>query len=556
MSQPDKGRQVGKQTCRHCGAENACKLFEQSDGRVTAFCYKCNTFDPLKDHEKKKEDNVVPMERVQNIDLNQIDSLPTKPFRGLSQETVERFGVKVALSEQDGKTITHHYYPDHKQGKLTGYECRQVANKQFSAVGDRQGDMDLWGQHLCTPSKKLFITEGRCDAMALYQSIVEHTNEKYLNKLPAVVSLTRGAAGAAKDLTANRQFIEKFSEVILCFDQDEAGRRAVKDVLKVFPTAKVATLPLKDANDMLLEGRSKELYQACVWDAQNIRQGEVVDIDDDLIEKCLVKPELGISFPWPTVTKATFGIRPSIHIIGACPKAGKSHHEYQLISHLISLGHTVGMFDLENAPRMSALRVGSKQAKQDFTRPDREFPTEVVRSTLLSMQGKIRFYDRGASRDWEHIRICISEMYLHDGITLFFIDPLTALISRYSASEANDKLNEIMTDMADLVNNYPITIFCYSHVNPKAKGMTPHEKGGKVLATEFTGSRALQKWAHYGHGISRDQTDDCPLEKENISELYMLFDREFGQKYKAELYYNQDTTEYLEVGYDGLHSRY
>jgi twinkle protein len=86
--------------------------------------------------------------------------------------------------------------------------------------------------------------------------------------------------------------------------------------------------------------------------------------------------------------------------------------------------------------------------------------------------------------------------------------------------------------------------------------MTPHEKGGKVLATEFTGSRALQKWAHYGHGISRDQTDDCPLEKENISELYMLFDREFGQKYKAELYYNQDTTEYLEAGYDGLHNRY
>jgi twinkle protein len=497
------------------------------------------------------------MERVQNIDLNQIDNLPTKPFRGLSQETVERFGVKVALSEQDGKTITHHYYPDHKQGKLTGYECRQVANKQFSAVGDRQGDIDLWGQHLCTPSKKLFITEGRCDAMALYQSIVEHTNDKYLNKLPAVVSLTRGAAGAAKDLTANREFVSKFDEVILCFDQDDAGKRACKDVLKVFPMAKVATLPLKDANDMLLEGRSKELYQACVWDAQNIRQGEVVDIDDDLIEKCLVKPEMGIPFPWPTVTKACFGVRPNtIHILGACPKAGKSHHEYQLISHLISLGHTVGMFDLENAPRMSALRVGSKQAKQDFTRPDREFPTEVVRNTLLSMQGKIRFYDRGASRDWSDIHICIKEMHLLDGINLFFIDPLTALISRYNASEANDKLNEIMTDMADLVNSFPITIFCYSHVNPKAKGMTPHEKGGKVLATEFTGSRALQKWAHYGHGISRDQTDDCPLEKENISELYMLFDREFGQKYKAELYYNQDTTEYLEAGYDGLHNRY
>lgn len=557
MSEPDKGRQVGKQTCRHCGAENACKLFEQTDGRITAFCYKCNTFDPLKDH-KKQEDNVVPMERVDtSVDLSQLDSLPTKPFRGLSQETVERFGVKVALSEQDGKTVTHHYYPDRKGGKVTGYEVREVATKKFSALGDRRGDVELWGAHLCVPAKKLFITEGRCDAMALYQSIKENTAERYANKEPAVVSLTRGAAGAAKDVTQNRQFISQYDEIILAFDQDEAGRRAEKDVLKLLPTCKVVRLPEKDANDMIKAGKSKELYQAAVWDSIHIRSGEVVEIDDDLIEKCLVKPEMGIPFPWPTVTKACFGIRPhTVHIIGAAPKVGKSHHEYQLISHLISLGYPVGMFDLENAPRMSALRVGSKQAKHDFTRPDREFPTEMVRNTLLSMQGKIKFYDRGASRDWEDIHKCILEMHLLDGINIFFVDPLTALISRYNASEANDKLNEIMTDMADLVNAYPITIFCYSHVNPKAKGLTPHEKGGKVLATEFTGSRALQKWAHYGHGISRNLTDEADPSEENISTLYMLFDREFGQKYKAELFYNQETTEYLEVGDDGLHHRY
>ena len=82
-------------------------------------------------------------------------------------------------------------------------------------------------------------------------------------------------------------------------------------------------------------------------------------------------------------------------------------------------------------------------------------------------------------------------MHLLDGISLFFIDPLTALISRYNSSEANDKLNEICTDMADLVNLYPITLFCYSHVNPKPKGSKPHETGAKVLSSEFTVSRAM-----------------------------------------------------------------
>lgn len=134
-----------------------------------------------------------------------------------------------------------------------------------------------------------------------------------------------------------------------------------------------------------------------------------------------------------------------------------------------------------------------------------------------------------------------------DGINLFFLDPITALISRYTSSEANDKLNEIMTDMADLVNSYPITIFCYSHVNPKPKTSKPHEAGGRVLSSEFTGSRAMEKWAHYGHGISRDRTEECPIERQNVSEFYSLFDRDFGMQYHCDVMYDNDTTEYKEI---------
>jgi len=137
-------------------------------------------------------------------------------------------------------------------------------------------------------------------------------------------------------------------------------------------------------------------------------------------------------------------------------------------------------------------------------------------------------------------------MHLLDNINIFFIDPLTALISRFSSSEANDKLNEICTDMADLVQNYPITIFCYSHVNPKPKGAKTHEQGGKVLSSEFTGSRAMEKWFHYGHGIMRDRTEECPPERKNMSTFQMLFDREYGQSYSCDVYFDEETVTYLE----------
>lgn len=546
----NSGKCLYKESCSKCGSNDGKQVFEKPNGTIDAWCFACSTWFPPADvtYDAEKQKQYKEYKPSPMFDINNVDSLPVRSMRGVREEICKGFGVKVLLSEQDGQTITHEVYPDRVEGKVVGYEVKGV-DKKITSVGDRKGSLELWGQHIAQRNggKKLFITEGRMDAMSLYQVLFDNKPKGFRGK-PSVVSVTRGATSAVKDIMNNRDFINNYDEIVLVFDSDEAGKKATKDVLKVFPQFKVATLPLKDSNDMLQEGRDYELYQNVMFKSDYLRQGELVDIDDDLIQKALVKPEMGIPFPWNTVNKATFGIRPNtIHVVGAAPKIGKSHHEYQLIQHLLKQNQKVGVFDLENAPVKTALRIASKEARQDFTRPDKVFDKEVLRNTLLNLQGKVRFYDRGASRDWEDIRICIEEMHMMDGINIFFLDPITALISRYTSSEANDKLNEIMTDMADLVNSYPITVFCYSHVNPKPKTSKPHEAGGRVLSSEFTGSRAMEKWAHYGHGISRDRTDECPIERQNISEFYMLFDRDFGMQYHCDVQYDEHTTEYLEV---------
>ena len=363
--------------------------------------------------------------------------------------------------------------------------------------------------------------------------------------------MTRGAAGALKDLINNRDFIESFNEVILCFDNDKAGDTALHEVLKTFPSFKVAKLPLKDANDMVMAGRGKELFDCVMWKSEVVRQGEVVKIDDEFIEQALERPKMGLSTPWPTLDKVIFGIRPNmIHILGSAPKQGKSEHKNQLIQHLSTFHkRPVGVYDLEVSPFITSKQIVSKNVGVNFLRPDVSYSDSDLRKALKDLANSgIMFYDRGASRDWPDIRVSIEEQYLLDGICEFFIDPLTALVSRYSSSEANDRLNEIMTDMADLVFKYPITIFCYSHVNPKPKTSTPHEKGGKVLSSEFTGSRALEKWAHLGFAINRDRSEDCPPEDYNMSDLVLLFDRSFGRSAKIRLYYDEETTRYLEPG--------
>ena len=546
------GKCLSERLSCECGSGDGIQVFLQDDGTEDGYCFACGKFynaEELSGNPKQYSSVVVPMVRQENkMDLNKIKKLPSSEIedRNLSKDTVEHFSVRVEHSEETGEIIKH-YYPDTRNGDIVGYEVRDTRDKKFSAVGDRKGDIDLWGSHLVTSGKKLFITEGRLDAMSLFQSIIENRPEKYNKHTPAVVSLTRGAQGAASDLINNRKYLNNFDDIVLCFDMDQAGQKALRDCIKIIPTAKAVTLPLKDASDMLIAGRSAELFDLAVWNAQPVRMGEVVDVVD-VIEKAMERPQMGIPFPWPTVTKACFGIRPhTIHCVGAAPKIGKTDHQHQLVHHLVfNEKIKVGMFDLENSPVRTAKKLASKHAKVDFTRPDKEYSDELLRSTLLSMNGMVRFYDRGASRDWDDIRIAMQEMHLLDGINIFILDPLTALVSRYSSSEANDKLNEIATDMADLVQSYPITLFCYSHVNPKPKGSKPHEAGAKVLSSEFTGSRAMEKWFHYGHGISRDRTDDCPEENKNMSQFYMLFDREYGQTYNCDVFFDEATVTYLE----------
>ena len=540
---------IEKIPCPKCGSSDALQVWEEN-GAFNGTCFACNRYfsDPY------RGSTATPPTEREKREVIQMkpEDLPTGsiPERGIKLESNSDYGVRVAYSETDGKTVIKSYYPDTKEGLITGGEERDHITKRFSAIGDRKGSLELWGTALAKKNngKKLFITEGRLDALSLYQTLITFSSTKWKHLKPSVTSLTRGSSGAVKDLMNNRKFVESFEEVILVFDNDEAGKKATKDVIKTFPLFKSVNLPLKDANDMLLANRGAELYNECMWNSQIVRQGTVLDVSD-FIEDALIKPTMGIETPWPNVTRLTYGFRPhTIHIVGAAPKIGKSDHEYQVIHHLAyNLGKKVGVFDLENPPAKTAKKVASKQAGIDFTRPDAVYETSTLRTNLEKMDGIVKFYDRGASRDWLDIRGAMEEMHLLDGVNFFVLDPITALISRFSSSEANDVLNEICTDMADFVYKFPVTLINYSHVNPKQKGSKPHEDGARVLSSEFTGSRAMEKWFHYGWGIRRNRSPDCPLEEQNISQLDLLFDRDFGNTGTTKLFFNKANMRYLEV---------
>lgn len=548
------GTCVEKIECSSCGSSDGKQVFLQEDGTYDATCFACNQFDP-----DPYKDGVPPKNVVYTTDEDKakqvkevFDTFPVRALEGrsINRDICEYLDIRVGVSRADGSTVLRHYYPSYNGDELTGYEVRILEPKRFFGLGNRRDiDMFGWQQATRTGGKKLFIAEDALSAASVLQAIREYSaNSAFKDHWPAVVALPKGAASAAQAINRHREEIQAtYGEVILLLDQDDAGSAAEDTIIQMLSpmTVKICRLPEKDPNDMLMGGRSSDLAKIALF-RSTIKRNDGVKEVSDFLEAVAEPPVMGISWPWPTVTKETFGIRPAeVHIIGAAPKIGKTDHQHQLATHLVDHHKlTIGLFDLENSGAKTLRRLVGKIGKKAYHRPDVYADPKEIEEMCRKIDGKVKFYDSTNDREWSAVKSAIVSMNKIDGVQYFFIDPLTALISMMEASEANDALNAIMTEITELAQKLPATFFLYSHVNPPRTGK-PHEEGGKVLSSQFTGSRAMEKWANYGWGIERDRLNEDG-ETRNTSILRLLFDREYGSSAIVPIVYDADTNSYLE----------
>lgn len=209
-------------------------------------------------------------------------------------------------------------------------------------------------------------------------------------------------------------------------------------------------------------------------------------------------------------------------------------------------GERIGVMSLEENPVKTLKKVAGKYAKKQFTKPPEigNYTPEDMRAAFDLLGDKMEFYSSDGVRDHNEILDTV-RYWVSRGIWFFIVDPLTALVAEYGSGEANDILNGFMSKAASLCMELGVTFFMYSHVNPVKAGI-PHDLGGDVLSSQFTGSRAMEKWAHYGWGIQRNRNSKDPVER-NTARVTMLFDREFGEYCEYFCYYDSDSNDWSEV---------
>lgn len=449
--------------------------------------------------------------------------------RGIKEETCRFFGYQIGRATKKGNTedepcqIAPYYSP---AGEMVAQKIR-FADKDFTIFGKLTESTGFFGSRHWGGGKKIVITEGEIDCMTVSQM--------QNNKWP-VISVPNGAQGAAKAIKSSLEYFDSFEEVILMFDMDEPGTKAAQDCAALFAPGKckIATLSMKDPNELLQAGKGDQIVSA-IWQAKAFRPDGLVGVAD-LMEELNKDIELGLPWFIDSLTKLTFGRRyGELYGLGAGTGIGKTDVFTQQIAFDVdTLKQRVGLIFLEQQPTETVTRVAGKLAGKRFHVPDGSWTKEERNEWVLKLDGKVTFYDNFGETEWDVVASKIRYMAVSEDIRIFYIDHLTAMAD---TSDERGSLEQIMKEMAALAKSLKIIIHFISHLaTPDGKS---HEEGGHVSMRHFKGARAIGFWTHFAFGLERSQQDEDP-KKRHTTTLRVLKDR----------YTGQSTGELLYLGYD------
>jgi twinkle protein len=508
--------------CGECGSSDANSLFSDNH----QYCFACEAYvhgDGITSSINSTRKKTMGLITGEYRDLLK---------RGIKEETCRFFGYQVGEFKDQKVQIAPYF---NAEGEMVAQKIR-TPDKEFTVLGSIKESTGFFGARHWGGGKKIVITEGEIDCMSVSQ--VQN------NKWP-VISVPNGAQGAAKAIKAHLSYFDAFEEVILMFDMDEPGQKAAQDCAQLFPVGKckIATLPMKDPNELLQEHKGDQIVNA-IWQAKAYRPDGLVGVAD-LMEELNKDIEQGLPWFIESLTKLTFGRRHGeIYGLGAGTGIGKTDVFTQQIAYDIdTLKEKVGLIFLEQQPTETVTRVAGKLAGKRFHVPDGSWAKEERNSWVLKLEGKVTLYDNFGETQWEVVAAKVRFMAVSEGIRIFYVDHLTAMAD---TADERGSLEQIMKEMASLAKALKVIIHFISHLaTPDGKS---HEEGGHVSIRHFKGARAIGFWSHFMFGLERNQQAEDERERQTTT-LRVLKDRYTGQATGQLLYlgYDKDTGRLFET---------
>ena len=527
MNDNDTSDFVAHEPCPNCGSSDA--LARYSDGH--GFCFSCQHYEHSEGASAPSTTHKI--SKMHTFISGEIEDLPK---RKLTKETCSKWDYR--LGSYNGKPVQIATYKDN-EGAIIAQKLR-FSNKDFMILGDAS-NMGLFGQHLWSDGgKMLVVTEGEIDAMSVSQC--------QQLKWP-VVSVPNGAPAAAKAVAKNISYIERFETVVFMFDQDEPGRAAAKQCAALLSPgkAKIATLPLKDPNEMLTASRSAELVKA-MWDAKEYRPDGIVggsDLWDYITEVDVAE---AVPYPFEGVNEMTHGLRQGeLVTITAGSGIGKSQFCRELCHWLMTQGQTVGYIALEESVRRTTLGIVGIELSKPIHLGKDEVEEAELKDAFERSVGTDRFftYDHFGSVDSDNLLSRIRYMVRGCGCQWIFLDHLSIVVSGLEGGDERRLIDVTMTKLRSLVEELKIGLILVSHL--KTSDGKPFEEGGQISLASLRGSRGIGQLSDIVLGLERNQQDAAD---KNVTQVRIVKNRWTGETgLCARLEYTHETGRTREIGF-------
>ena len=511
--------------CDDCGSSDA--LSDYGDG---TYCFSCGTYRKAIDNVKLSLDSDFVGEynkprRTEHfghfwndirteLDRPEASSNSTEgdttldiiPYRSISYDTYKMYGCYFKLKDGVPKELVFPYY---KEGKEIGAKVRDLDIKKFYSTGT-MAEASLFGMNLFNGGKTITITEGEMDAMSAYQMM----GSQY-----PVVSV-RSASQARKDCETSFKYLNSFEKIYLCFDSDEPGQKAVKEVAGLFDPNKVYHVRLnryKDANEYLENGATKAFNQDW-WAAKPYLPKGIVS-DYRSIEEILNKEDNSsiATYPFQALNSMTYGIRSSeLVLFTAQEKVGKTEVFRTIEHHLLkNTDYNMGIIHLEEEEKRSIQGLVGYELKVPAHLPDSGLSnTDILNSykSLTKREGRCYFYSHFGSDDPNTILDTIRYLVVACHCKFIFLDHITMLVTGFESDDERKKLDYISTKLAMMTRELDFTLFLISHVNDDGK---------------TRGSRNISKVADLIINLDRNIEADS-LEERNKTHLMVKGNRFAG----------------------------
>lgn len=506
--------------CPKCGSSDGNALFD--DGHT--FCYVCKTY------EKAPRATIEDLEGLGITSFKQTQQEGSMSFtealrdveavhvvdRGISLSTMHHFGAG-----SDGK---NYYFPyADADGKVIAAKTRGIEEKTFSIQGDWK-HATLFGQSKFTPGgRAITITEGEFDALAVFQL----TGSRF-----PVVSIRNGAQSALKDCRASYEYLDSFEKIVICFDNDEPGKEASKEVAELFGAKAHIFKPkkegLKDACDYLAKGLNKEFVETW-WDAEKYVPDGIVSGASlwDMVNQAEEKAE--VMYPYHGINDLTYGIRfGELVTVTAGSGLGKSQFLREIVWQILSKTEdNIGLMFLEESVKKTAKSLMALAANKPLHLPDCEVTDEELKKSFDATLGTDRLFlfDHFGSTSVDNIINRVRFMARGLACKYVFVDHVSIIVSAQESGDERKAIDEIMTKLRMLVQETGISLFVVSHLKrPESKG---HEEGAATSLAQLRGSGSIAQLSDMVIGLERNGQADDPNER-NTTYVRVLKNRFSG----------------------------